>query len=283
MNNLLNTAARHGLPGLATDIIANLCGTEIPLQEHHVAAVIDALVAADQINDAFKAIQSLDPDLTISTARTMHSAFRAVSKDVESVDQAYGYLEEIAKDSDPVSLLALNVVISAAVAVEDMQRAMGIYKASSDFRVKPNVDTINTLLSGCILLSHRTLGDRIMTESREGGIKPDAGTYERYIVLCLTQPTYEDAFFYLEEMKGAGFKPTFKVYDSIIRRALRAHDSRWKLAMAELLEAKYRVTPGLKALIDRHELGQLKLHVASLRQADVSTASIQDGRLTSMS
>jgi len=160
----------------------------------------------------------------------------------------------------------LNVVISAAVAVEDMQRAMGIYKAASDFGVKPNVDTINTLLSGCILLSHRTLGDRIMTESRDAGIKPDAGTYERYIVLCLTQPTYEDAFFYLEEMKGAGFKPTLKVYDSIIRRALRAHDSRWKLAMAELLEAKYRVTPGLKALIDRHEL-----------------ASIQDGRLTSMS
>src|SRR5258708_22905888 len=229
MNNALNTAARHGLPGLASDIIANLCGTEIPLQEHHIAAVIDSLVAAEQIKDAFKAIQTLDPDLTVSTARTMHSAFRAVSKDVEPVDRAYGFLEEIAKGPDPVSLSALNVVIASAVAIEDMQRAMGIYKAAFDFGVKPNVDTINTLLSGCILLSHRTLGDRIMTESRDAGIKPDAGTYERYIILCLTQPTYEDAFFYLEEMKGAGFKPTFKVYDSIIRRALRAQDSRWKL------------------------------------------------------
>src|SRR5258708_25663453 len=109
-----------------------------------------------------------------------------------------------------------------------------------------------------------------MKESRDAGIKPDAGTYERYIILCLTQPTYEDAFFYLEEMKGAGFKPTFKVYDSIIRRALRAQDSRWKLAVTELLEAKYRMTPGLKALIDRHESGQLRLHPVYIDLPDVS-------------
>ncbi|KAF8331089.1 uncharacterized protein EI90DRAFT_2921062 [Cantharellus anzutake] len=255
MNNVLNTAARHGLPQLARDVITHLQGIEVPVQEHHVAAMVDSLVAAGEIKHAFEAVHKYDPDTLVSTSRTMHSLFRAVSKDVESVDRAYGYLEEMANDPESkVNVLGLNVVIAAAVALEDMQRAMGIYKAASDFSVKPNVDTINTLLSGCILLSHRSLGDRIMTEARDDNIKPDTGTYERYIILCLTQPTYEDAFFYLEEMKGAGFKPTAKVYDSIIRRTLRAHDSRWKLAMAELLEAKYRLSPDLKALIDKHEL-----------------------------
>ena len=110
--------------------------------------------------------------------------------------------------------------------------------------------TFNILLTACIAAEHRELGDRLLTEMREAKIKPDAGTYERLVVLCLTQPTYEDAFFYLEDMKGANIVPPQSVYEAIIRRCVSVGDSRYKLAVAEMLEHGYEMPAKLKAFID---------------------------------
>ena len=93
------------------------------------------------------------------------------------------------------------------------------------------------------------LGDKLIAEMREAGISPDARTYERLIVLCLTQPTYEDAFYYLEEMKTLGLHPSHAVYEAIIRKLVSVGDTRYKIALEELKECGYPVSSRLESFI----------------------------------
>jgi len=119
----------------------------------------------------------------------------------------------------------------------------------SELDIKPTLDTYHFLLSGCIAAKHRELGDRLIAEMKEAKIKPDARTYERLIVLCLTGKTYEDAFFYLEEMKAENLYPPLSVYEAIIQRCVLEKDERYAVAMQELEEFGYAVSPELKRII----------------------------------
>jgi len=85
---------------------------------------------------------------------------------------------------------------------------------------------------------------------RETSITPNTHTYERLIVLCLTGPTYEDAFFYLEEMKGLDFYPSQSVYEAIVRRCVSAKDQRYRIAIEEMQEFGYNVPSSLQRFID---------------------------------
>ena len=94
------------------------------------------------------------------------------------------------------------------------------------------------------------LGDRMFSEMRDALLKPNVETYKQLIALHLTQPEYEDAFFYLEEMKAAGFKPPYSSYDGIVRKCVAMGDSRYKLAVEELEQMGYAMTPDLIAFVD---------------------------------
>lgn len=56
---------------------------------------------------------------------------------------------------------------------------------------------------------------------------------ESVIQLCLTQPSYEEAFHFLE-MKSAGFKLTPRAHEMIVQRCYEAFDPSWKVAPTEM-------------------------------------------------
>lgn len=148
-----------------------------------------------------------------------------------------------------VDISAINVIIQASVSFGDIQRAVGAYKSIPDYGLSATVETYNLLLSACIGAAHRGLGDIILGEMKKAGIKPDARTYERLVMLCLTQETYEDAFFYLEEMKGHKLLPTYGIYDAIIRKCVSVGDTRFKLALDEMKQVGYQRTESLDKFI----------------------------------
>ena len=172
-----------------------------------------------------------------------------ISKDTDAVDDAWAKLEEIHESGQAVDPAALNVVIQAAVALKDLQRAVGTYKAAAQIGVKPNIDTYNLLLEGCIHARHRELGDKLLSDMKTAGIKADVTTYRHMVLLCLTQTTYEDAFFYLEEMKALRMVPPLAVYEGIIRKLVSVGDTRYKIALEELKECGYQVSPRLESFI----------------------------------
>jgi len=256
----LYTAARHGLPDVAHQAIRSLRLIGQVPSEQHVAALLEALIQDDKIREAFAGVEHLRSELPDGITDETTRPLRAwVGQHPSHIDKAWALMEDIRRNQTPepgnvsaVDIAILNAVIGGATDLDDMQRAVGIYKESATFGVGPDADTLNILLAGCIKTSSHDLADSLISEMKNLG---NADTYESMIQLRLTQPSYGNAFHILEDMKSAGFKPTSRIYEVIVQRCYEAFDPRWKVALTEMKESGYEPNHRIKSLIkDRTEI-----------------------------
>jgi pentatricopeptide repeat protein len=247
---VLHTAGRHGLKDLALDVIRELKSIGVVWKEYHFAPLVETFCKAGDIREAFATLSLMRQSDVEPTLETAYPIFQVISTSDEKVDEAWGIVEDLKKEGRQVDVVAYNTLIQSCVAIGDLQRALGTYKAAKELEVKPDVETYNLLLSACIAAEHRELGDRLLKEMREASLRPNERTYERLIVLCLTQAMYEDAFYYLEEMKSIKLKPPQAVYEAIIRKCVFVGDSRYKIAVDEMMETGYVMSQRLQEYID---------------------------------
>lgn len=247
---VLHTAARHGLPVLATQVLQQLEKQKLALREQHLLPVLESFVTAGSIKDAFRALDLFRSSKVPVTLETGRSILKAIQRDPDDIDKAFTYLEEIVNEGQVVDVVAVNVIIQAATFLNDLQRVIGMYKSMSKLNVQPDVTTYNLLLSACTAAQHRELGDRLFQEMKDTLLKPNTETYRQLIALYLTQADYEDAFFYLEEMKAQSLKPPYWCYDAIVRKCVSMGDSRYRLAVEELEQMNYRMTSGLRTFVE---------------------------------
>ena len=249
--DVLHTCGRNGIPALASEVLSLLTEQGVTLGEHHFSPLIEAMCRRALIKDAFLAIIRMDAVGITPTMETTYPIFKHIIEDAERLETACNHLENLQQEvKTPFHVAAFNCLIRASINLGDLQRAIGLYKSLPEFKVKPNVDTYNLLLGGCIATTHRELGDKLLLEMKEAHVLPDSRTYERLIVLCLTQTNYEDAFFYLEEMKEQKMIPSLNIYESLIRKCVTMGDTRYALAVEELKEFGYKVDKSLQAFID---------------------------------
>ncbi|KAF9481567.1 hypothetical protein BDN70DRAFT_876230 [Pholiota conissans] len=237
---VLNTAARHGEPELAADVIRVLQLAGIDWEEHHFAALIEAFCRNGQMKEALISLAIVKSNNITPTSSTTSVILDSIKSDVESLDAAWALIDEIHESESGLDIEAIKVVIEASIYLGDLQRAVGIYKSLEDYGLKPDLATFNLLLDGCIGAQHRQLGDLLLAEMKDSKIKPDSTTFEKLIELCLTQDIYEDAFFYLEEMKSAGYVPPVTVYDALLKKCISADDTRSIIVLEEMKECGYK-------------------------------------------
>jgi pentatricopeptide repeat protein len=247
--DVLHTVARHGLPDLGTDVLNVIKRIGATWQEHHLASMIEAFCKADRLKEAFETLHVMRENGIMPVTETAHPVFNMIKQNISTIDGTWDILDQLREEGKCIDIAAINVVIQATAFRKDLQRAIGAYKSIPDYELQPNTDTFNLLLSACIDVGHRDLGDHLLGEMKAAAIKPDVQTYERLIILCLTQATYEDAFFYLEEMKGHKFLPTVGIYDAIIRKCVSVGDSRYNLALEEMEQCGYPVSRDLADFI----------------------------------
>jgi len=250
---VLNTAARHGLTDLATDVLRVLQSAGVEWQEHHFASIIAALCRNSQLKEALITLSIMRNRDISPTSKTTRPILDAIGNSVETLDNTWKIVEEIEKERGQVDTTALNVLIQASVQLGDLQRAMGSYKSFEELCAYPDIETFNILLDGCIIAKHRQLGDVLLDQMKAANLTPNDDTFERMVYLCLTQEKYEDAFFYLEEMKAAGHVPPLRIYAKLIRRCIKANDSRYKMAFEEMGEIGYSAPKSLLWEIKEHE------------------------------
>ncbi|KAN0064465.1 hypothetical protein ACQY0O_002091 [Thecaphora frezii] len=106
-------------------------------------------------------------------------------------------------------------------------------------RLRPNLETFHSLFSGCIDVKNRELGGRLIADLNALALKPTVLTYERMVLLCLTQTPYEDAFGFMEQAKLNGLRPSRKSYEGVVRKCHSVNDERWKWALEEMKEAGF--------------------------------------------
>lgn len=268
--SVLHTCARHGLSDLASDVMRVLRGMGVdPWHEYHFAPLIEALCKDGKLKEALHALKTMDKQCVKPTSETVRPFSEFLQQDVDRVDGVWQVLDQWRSEGNTVDPLILNAIIQASVSLNDLQRAVGAYKSFPDYECKPNVETFNILLSGCVAAKHRELGDKLLLDLKQAGAKPNATTYEHIILLCLTQPTYDDAFFYLEEMKTQKFFPSARVYAAIIHTCVAARDSRYSMALAEMHQCGYVLSPTLRQFLSDYGL---------LAQRDTVVGADKEGR-----
>jgi pentatricopeptide repeat protein len=208
-------------------------------REHHLAPLLESFCNAGQVPDAIRVLASIRATGIAPSLATVQPIVSVLST-IELVDTAFYALEDMHNAGDKLDISALNAIIEASVRLDDLARVRATQAAAESLDLVPNIDTFNLVLSGCISSQHRQLGDTVLGEMALAEIAPDSTTFERMIILCLTQPTYDDAFYYLDRMKAQNIKPSYSVYSALVRKCASVKDSRWKLAMEELESVGYK-------------------------------------------
>ncbi|KAF8756830.1 MgsA AAA+ ATPase C terminal [Rhizoctonia solani] len=240
---ILNTAARHGLPELARSVLEYLQESSQEIQEHHLAAVIGSYAVAGQIRDAYLALDLFKDHRVKFLPESVSGLVEVIDRSSETLDNAWDVLTQLPR---PVNIEAVNTTIEAATNLSDMQRAIGIYKELPDLEVSPDAQTFDILLGGCLSISHAELGERLYQDMLSNQIRPTLQTYSRLILLALTQETYESAFSRLEEIKGRNMIPPQRVYEALVQRCVEEGDPRAELALEDMEICGYRVSTGLR-------------------------------------
>ncbi|TFK53684.1 hypothetical protein OE88DRAFT_1711564 [Heliocybe sulcata] len=247
---VLHTAGRHGLPRLATSVISALKANNIDLREYHFAPLIQALCGEGLLEEAVLSINMMYEDGIEPTLQTVGPFMEWVHTNHDGIDRLWAVLDTVRSQNTPVHVMVINALIKASVDMGELQRAIGIFGALPQLDISPDLTTFEELLAGCVLLRHRELCNRLLDHMQQLQIKPRARTYQLLIELYLTQDTYEDAFFYLEEMKGQGMIPPVEVYNAIIRKCMQNGDTRHKIAVEDMRECGYTVSQEVQYLIN---------------------------------
>jgi len=115
--------------------------------------------------------------------------------------KAWRTLESLKEDGQTIPPAAVNVVIESSISVGHFQEAVQQYKSLHTICSGPNTNTFNVLLQATAKRDgSKDLAMFFASEMRALGVKPDALTYDRLVLVCLREKDYEDAFRYLEEM-----------------------------------------------------------------------------------
>lgn len=205
---------------------------------------MEAFCRRGQVKEALLVLELMSTTGTAPSTETTKPISEYLGQDVERIDLAWQLVEELHKEGHQLDIAAPQAVISAAVAYRDLPRALAFYKALADIGLSPDLHIFNHLLQGCVQAADRQMGNRLLADMKTSKVKPNQTTYENIIYLCLAQPIYEDAFFYLEEMKATGFKPPPSVYTALVDKCLSSNDTRSQIALKEMEECGY-VVPSL--------------------------------------
>lgn len=230
---------------MATAALELLPVLSVTPREHHLVPLLEAYVNAGQVPNAIRVLSTIRAAGMVPTMATAEPII-SILDNVDVLDQAFYALEDMRNNGQPVDITALNALVEASTRLQDLQRARATQLAAGALGVTPNRDTYNSVLAACVHAKHRQLGDSILSEMDSASISVDAVTYRHLIMLCLTQSTYEDAFFYLEKMKAESFEPTLDIYRALVLKCFSAGDRRWRLVVEEMEALGLRLDPATR-------------------------------------
>ena len=256
--NVLSTAARHADTYLATSVL-RLLGRRSgnPIQLHHYEALLETYVAASDIRTALTLLSIMSAAGHYPTESSTRSIYRYLCQSPQLPAKAASILQDLQEQDRQVPIQAANVVMQANIFHGDLSAALSIYKTLYKFGIdlSPDTGSYNTLFRGCAHAARKDLAMFLASEMVALKVTPDALTYDRLILVCLSsEDDIEDAWRYYEEMDANGWSPRDGTILSLARRACEQGDRRvWKLERSP--EGKGISTLRLQTLIREHWQG----------------------------
>ncbi|KAF7875248.1 hypothetical protein EAF04_002420 [Stromatinia cepivora] len=210
---VLNCAARHADPNLATSAIGLLSKRSTVLGVHHYEALLEAYVGVEDIKTSFRILNIMTKAGLTPDAHSTRSIYLYLTTSSFNALDGWKILKSLKADGYTIPIAAVNVVLEAIIETHNLSHsrdyAINYYKELHTIcDAGPNIETFNTLLRG---LAHHARGSKpkamfLASEIQALNLKPDELTYDRLIIICLQpeNPDFDDCFRYLEEMMVVG-------------------------------------------------------------------------------
>lgn len=230
--NVLNTAARHSDCHLATDVIRVLCNRSQTLQLYHYEALIESCLPSN-LRMAFTLLTLMTSNGTSPTNFSTRALFLHLRQAAHLPQKALSILHELREQNRPIPVEAVNVVIESYIDHGRFDAALETYKTLRALcQSGPSTSTFNTLLRGC--RGRRSIAMFLASEMVALNISPDVLTYDRLILVCVEESFdangMDDAWRYLEKMRGAGWWPRPGTAIAMAKRSCQIGDERvWRL------------------------------------------------------
>ncbi|MCJ1393909.1 hypothetical protein MMC18_006785 [Xylographa bjoerkii] len=257
--NVLNTAARHGDFRLASDVFRILGNRTNSLQAYHYEALFESYLAADNLRPALSLLVLMAASNVTPTEATTRPLYLYLRTSAELPAQALKMLRDLRKASKPVPTVAINAIIEAFIHQNDLTSATETYKILHTICLSgPTTATFNAIFRGCSKAGRKDLAMFMASEMLALKLQPDALTYDRLILVCISGTglyDLDDGWRYFEEMKGKGWWPRRGTLVAMARRYCERGDERvW--GVLEEMEGKGMDIVGVQRWVGQNWKGK---------------------------
>ncbi|KAI8877342.1 hypothetical protein K501DRAFT_260588 [Backusella circina FSU 941] len=243
---VLNAAGKSGDPHLASDVLRVLGQLGFSYRELHFSPLLEAFTLAGEMDKAFE-IFTIMRNVGITPNRQLVTpVVRAFGEDAKAAMRAKECLDQRREEGREVDIVAFNLVLHVLSYNGHNEEAHAMFEKHSEYRVTPDTETLDAVLDACIHLKDLERGKMIYKE-QTAVLKPTSTTLSKMVTLaCTNEESYEDAFYYLEEMKHRGLTPLRGCYYKLAKTLSGAQDPRLQLVLDDMKEYGYEISSHLK-------------------------------------
>ncbi|KAJ7725878.1 hypothetical protein DFH07DRAFT_758394 [Mycena maculata] len=239
---VLHTAARNGLPDLATDALRVLKVLEVPWMEYHLAPLFEAFCRAQRFQEAFSTLTVMRQNNIDPTSHTAFPIIQVVENNPDILDDLWAILTNMHQDGISVDISAFNALLRASRSTQPITRVLADYNTLKSCGLVPSAETFHLFIDVCISAGNIAYGELAFRQFKEVGT-PDHDVFGKMVILHLTQDVYDEAFLYLEEMHSAGHVPAQHLYEAIVIKCATMGDARYVVALDEMRDVGHTIDP----------------------------------------
>ncbi|KAJ7072379.1 hypothetical protein C8F01DRAFT_1012105 [Mycena amicta] len=240
---VLHTAARNGLPDLATDAMRILKLLGVPWEEHHIAPLFEACFRAGRYEEAFSSLTLMRQNGITPTTQTAYPVVAFATAWPDVLEEFWAILKRMKTENKTIDPTACAALLQACVATQPLSRAFADHDNLTSLGVEPNLETFSILLDGCMTASNPVYGELAFQQAKLAGVERHAHSLGRMITLHLSCHNYDDAFRYLDLLHTSRLVADRQVYEALALEVAASQDARYLFAIDALKSAKYIVHP----------------------------------------
>lgn len=239
--NVLSTAARWGDFALATDVFRILGNRSETPRLYHYESLLEACLASSDLKTAFTILSVMISSGVPPSEPSTRPIYLHLRQNASLPATALSILHNLHESNRPICAPAINVIIEGFVHHQDLAAAIETYKILHELCPSgPTTSTFNTLFRGCAKAARKDLAMFLAAEMVALQVPPNALTYDRLMLVCLTAEAeleeettgqgLADAWRYFEEMRRLSWWPRAGTVVALAKRCCARGDERvWAL------------------------------------------------------
>lgn len=240
LSNMLDGAASIGNFDLAEKTWRLMAESKIPHMNHHFHAIFEAYARGRQYQAAINTLKEMIARNLTLHIPSLEILSKVIASSLEEIDACYYDITSMIEKGDSVPVDALNLIIFACALARDVDRGFATFAELERFKLKPNVNTYNYMISLCQRQFPTSV--KLFEEMKTQEILPNERTFIALIQSALGARNIVKAIEFAKNIPMDVEIDPYKVFGRLLITAHKMHRSDL-IADIEELFGRYNARP----------------------------------------